>query len=75
MKIYATQSLYEASFLIAKGFKLISRDSTGRKTTLLFEDSLELRKAVMDFYNGGASVRAKAFVDNYRSLKDMIFKK
>ena len=75
MRTYSTQSLYEASFLLAKGFKLVSRDSAGRKTTLHFDNSPELQKAVVDFYNGGASVRAKAFVDTYRSLKDMIFQK
>ena len=75
MKTYSTQSLYEASYLLAKGFKLISKDTSGRKAALIFEDSPELKQAVMDFYNGGASVRAKAFVDSYRSLKDMVFQR
>lgn len=74
-KFHRTQSLYEGAYLIALGFRLVSKDSSGQKTALLFEDSPELRQAVMDFYNGGASVRAKAFVDSYRSLKDMVFQR
>lgn len=74
-KNYSTQSLYEASFLLAKGFELTSKDSTGQKTTLLFEDSPELRQAVIAFYNGRGIIRAKVFVESYRSLKDMVFQR
>lgn len=73
MKNYTTQSLYEASYLLAKSFKLVSKDSNGQKVSLLFEDSPELRQVVMDFYNGEGMVRAKVFVDHYRSLKDFCF--
>ena len=72
-KDYSTQSLYECAYLLSKGFKLSSKDSTGQKTKLFFEDSLELQQAVMDFYNGSGKVSAKSFVDSYRSLKDFCF--
>lgn len=75
MKDYRTQSLYEASYLLALGFKLVASDAQGQKTTLLFADTPELRKAVMDFYNGDGLVRAKHFVESYRSLKDMVFQR
>ena len=73
-KTYRTQSLYEASYLLALGFKLIGADP-GQKTTLLFADSPELQQAVLDFYNGEGTVRAKPFVESYRSLKDMVFQR
>ena len=75
MKTYSTQSLYESAYLLSKGFKLISRDSTGQKTTLLFEDSSELKQAVMGFYNGEGTASAKTLFDAYRSLKDMVFQR
>lgn len=75
MKSYQTQNLYEASYLLAKGFKLVAKDARGQKTTLHFEDSPDLKKALMDFYNGDGVVYAKAFVESYRSLKDMVFQR
>ena len=73
MKKYQTQSLYEASYLLSSGFQLVSKDSSSQKTTLVFQDTPELKEAVMDFYNGSGKVSAKAFVDSYRSLKDFCF--
>ena len=75
MKTWSTQSLYISSFLLAKGFKLISKDSTGQKTALLFEDSPALQRAVADFYNGEGVACAKSLFDSYRSLKDMVFQR
>lgn len=75
MKKYSTQNLYECSFLLASGFKLLSKESIGSKTTLLFEESSALNKAVMDFYNGEGLVPAKLLFDFYRSLKDMVFQR
>ncbi len=72
---HSTQSLYEASYLLATGFKLVASDPGGQKTTLLFADTPELRQAILDFYNGEGMVRAKPFVENYRTLKDMVFQR
>ena len=75
MKKYQTQSLYEASFLLSKDFRIVSKDATGQKTSLVFEDSPELQQAVMAFYNGAGTTSAKGLFDSYRSLKDMIFQR
>ncbi len=75
MKTHYTQSLYEASYLLALGFKLVSANPDGHKTTLLFADSPELKQAVIDFYNNEGIVKAKPFVECYRSLKDMVFQR
>lgn len=73
MKKYQTQSLYESSFLLSSGFPIVSKDNHGEKVTLVFEETSELKQAVMSFYNGSGNVSAKSFVDNFRSLKDFIF--
>lgn len=75
MKQYQTQSLYESSFLLSSGFQILSKDSNGSKVTLVFEETPQLKQAVMDFYNGSGKVSAKSFVDNFRSLKDFIFQR
>ena len=75
MDTYSTQSLYEASYLMANGFLIISRKTDGQKTHILFEDTPKLKQAVMAFYNGDGMVNAKSFVNNYRSLKDMVFQR
>ena len=70
MKIYCTRSLYEASFLITKGFKAFSKSRfEGWKTSFLFEETPQLSKAVLDFYNNRATVKAKSFSDTYKRLK------
>ena len=73
MKKYPTQNLYEASYLLSTGFKLVSKDKNGLKTILCFQDTPELQQAVMAYYNGDGTVSAKNFVDAYRSLKDFCF--
>ncbi len=75
MSVHKTQSLYEASYLLALGFKLVSTNPDGQKTTLLFADTPELKQAVMGFYNGDGVIKAKPFVECYRSLKDMVFRR
>ena len=74
-KDYSTQSLYECAYLLSKDFKLASKNSSGQKTKLLFEDTPELQQAVMDFYNESGKVSAKRLFDAYRSLKDMVFQR
>jgi len=69
---HETQSIWEASFLMANGCKLEGKRKEGKKTTLLFKDSKEVKKLSMDFYNN-ETVRAKDFSDNYRTLKDYLF--
>ncbi len=75
MKTYQTQSLYEASYLLTKDFQIISRDHQGQKAGLSFEDTSELRQAILDFYNGKGVSSAKSLFDSYRTLKDMIFQR
>ncbi|MBM3254239.1 MAG: hypothetical protein FJZ16_08300 [Candidatus Omnitrophica bacterium] len=69
---YKTQNLYEASYLLARGFNLSGKEKNGNKITLLFHDSEKIRKEALDFYNG-AKIEAKDYSDSYRTLKDYVF--
>ena len=69
---YRTQSLYEAAFLMARGFDLEGKEESGRKITLIFKQEAKITEEVMKFYNG-AKIEAKKFCDCYRTLKDYIF--
>lgn len=71
-KNISTSNLYEASFLIARGFKLndVEKDS-GRKAILYLEGE-GIEDAIRDYYNGGL-VSGKAMTDAYRMLKDRVF--
>ena len=71
---YKTQNLYEASYLLAKGFSLAGKERAGNKITLLFKDSEETRAEALRFSNG-AKVGAKGYSDSYRTLKDYIFER
>ena len=69
---YATRNLAEASYLQAKGIKIIGKRKEGDKALILFPDEKETRSLVMDYYNGG-SVEAKLLFDNFRTIKDFIY--
>ena len=71
---YRTQNLYEASYLMVKNFLLAGKERAGSKVTILFEDSSDLQKAVLSYYNNGL-VEGKAYSDSYRSLKDFVFQR
>lgn len=69
---YKVQSLYEASYLLAKGHKLAGKEKKGDKVTLLFEPTNKLIEDSLRFYNGG-EIGAKVLFDCYRTLKDYVF--
>lgn len=72
---YKTQNLYEASYLLAKGFNLAGKEQAGNKISLLFKDTKEIREEALKFYNGKGEIEPKTFSDEYRSLKDFVFQK
>jgi len=71
---HRTQNLYEAAFLRARGFKLAGKERFGKKVTVIFAPDPNINGVVMEFYNGG-HVEGWAFVEAYRSLKDMVFER
>ena len=70
---FKTQNLYQASYLLCQGFKLIRTESNGYKVTVIFEGK-DIEANALEFYNGGW-VEAKAYSDAYRSLKDIVFQR
>lgn len=72
-KDYSTQNLYEAAYLLAKGFELAGKQKQTFKTLLVFKGAGVSEEAT-HFYNG-ALIKAKAYSDAYRTLKDYIFER
>lgn len=70
-EIFKTQNLYQAAFLMSKGFKFIRKEDTGNKVTVVFSGK-NIEKEAFEFFNG-AKVEAKLLTDSYRSLKDAVF--
>jgi len=74
IEYYKTQSLYEGSYLMARGFSLAGKEKAGNKITILFEHKPEICHEAMRFYNG-AKIEAKKYSDAYRTLKDYVFER
>ena len=70
---YATQNLYEGSFLLCRGFRLSGKRKDGKKVLVFFQGE-GVQDEALKFYNGG-KVEAKAYADAYRSLKDFVFER
>ena len=71
-KNITTSNLYEASFLIARGFKINDIDKDAGRKAILYLEGEGIDDAVRDYYNGGL-VSGKAMTDAYRMLKDRVF--
>lgn len=69
---YLSENLYEASYLIAKNFKVLGFIKQGRKVVVRFLRSPALEKTSLNYFNGG-TVSAIKFTDAYRRLKDAVF--
>jgi len=74
MEEYNTISLYEASYLLCKGYKPIRTIPSGKKSTIVFENSIELIKEVMSYHNKGEAP-AKKLTECYQEIKDLVFNK
>jgi len=72
-KRYATRNLSEASYLQAKGEKIIGKERQGDKVKIVFSETKSLQKLSLEFYNGGGSVEPKLLFDTFKSLKDYIY--
>lgn len=71
--IYLTDSIYEAAFLLAKGFPhLRTENSITTYKKIIFEDSPDLQKAIAFFYGNG-KVPVLSFVNSYKKIKGEIF--
>lgn len=72
-RLYFTDSLYEASFLLANGFPhRRTENSNSQYKKIVFDDSSDLRKVIASFYGNG-KVPVLAFVSAYKKLKGEVF--
>ena len=71
---HVTKNLFEASFLLAKGFPLTEKEESGGKVAFFFEGE-GVSEASLQYYNRKALIDPKAFVDCLRDLKESIFER
>lgn len=71
---FETQSLYQAAFCLCIGLDLVKIDRSGGAKVMLVFEGKDAEKKALAFYNK-ATVVAQDYSDNFRSLKDMIFKR
>ncbi len=73
--LYETDSLYEAAYLQAQGFSRLGIESCASPyKKIIFEDSQDLKKALVVFYQNG-EVPVLSFINAYKRLKGEIFSK
>jgi hypothetical protein len=65
---FRTPDLTLASFLRCRGFEIAALTREGGKTSFVFEDSTQLRGAVLEYANNG-SVAVRTFCGTMRDLK------
>ena len=71
--VYFTKNLYEASYLLARGFKLSGTKREGNKVVVIFEGE-NVGTEAMRYYNN-EPVGSKILFDSFRCLKDLVFEK
>jgi hypothetical protein len=65
---FQTTDLTLASFLRCRGFDIAALERQNGKTSFVFDDSTQLRSAVLEYANNG-SVAVRTFCGTMRDLK------
>ncbi len=74
LKEYQTYDLGCAATLISVGFQLVSLDKANpRKVLFVFRGEDEIKKVVDDYWADRMEVKARAFFDNIKMLKNRIY--
>lgn len=68
---YATNDLYLASYLKARGMKLAAVQKDGRRSRFVFQDAAERQQMVSDYYND-LPFRISSFIHALQDLKGAI---
>lgn len=69
---FLSEDLYQCSYLLTKGHKVLGCIRNGRKVAIRFIKTPALEKDAMAYYNTGKASASHLFA-SYRQLKDMIF--
>lgn len=72
-KEFKTSDMFVATFLKAKGFKVLRVEREGRKAFFCFDETSEREQAILDYYNEEALISARGFVDSFHAIKALIF--
>jgi len=73
-KDYFTFDLGAAASLVTAGFELVSLDKTNlRKVQFIFHREVGIEKVVDDYWTSKLEVKARAFFDNIKMLKNRIY--
>lgn len=68
LKAFRTADLILASFLRCRGFQIAELNRQDGKTSFVFEDTAELRAALLEYANNG-TVAVRSFCGTMRDLK------
>ena len=69
---YSTRDYYIASFLKARGFKLVATDKNGKDIYFIFEGRQEIENILPGFYNGTEKVIAIDLTTAIRNIKSLL---
>jgi hypothetical protein len=69
---YQTSDLYLASYLKARGMRIVDTLRDGRRTTFVFSDQTDRRDLVRSFYDDG-TVRVCDYKNALNDLRAMIY--
>lgn len=72
-EVYATENLYEAAYLLSRGFKLAGKRREGNKFVVLIEGKNVEQESLQYYHNEPSG--SKTLFDSYRSLKDFVFQR
>lgn len=78
-RLYRTSDIYFSAFLCSLDFTLEATENSkapdgSKKVIFVFKMASEhINRAKTSFFGGTATVNARKFVDNIRSLKSMVF--
>lgn len=73
-KVFATYDLGCSSALISAGFELVSLEkSNPRKVQFIFRREVGIEKVVDEYWADRLEVKARAFFDNIKMLKNRIY--
>jgi len=72
MKTYTSKDFYLSSFLIANGCNLLDNIVEDRVTTFVFENNVEVKKLIGNYYSLKSKVEPMSYGQAIRTLKSVI---
>jgi hypothetical protein len=70
---YKTLDIFEAAWIYSQNIKLLGLEPNGRYSYFLFDNPLASQKLSIAYWTQSATGNIKAFVNAYKTLKDLVF--